>query len=86
MAKPVFDNSFDFSTMFIANNSYFYLNTHVNSYDDNGKNFIITDYSYDEESGNLKFNFTYSYSDYNDETVEVSGKVNVIVYRAQLLG
>lgn len=42
--------------------------------------FEVTDYSYDETTGAVKFNFTYSYEE-GDDTFEVSGKVNVTVYK-----
>lgn len=45
--------------------------------------FAISDYVFDTTTGILKFNFTYSYRDAStEETVHVSGKVNVIVYEA----
>lgn len=77
-------NDFNFSATVIVGNSLVYVNTYVNSTDDEGKNFIISDYSYDEANGTLKFNFTYSYIGYNDEPVELSGTVNVIAYEAEV--
>src|SRR5690606_36343536 len=37
--------------------------------------YSVTDFSYDEATGELKFNFIYT-----DEDLEIKGKVDVIVY------
>lgn len=39
--------------------------------------YSVTDFSYDEATGELKFNFIYT-----DEELEIKGKVDVIVYEA----
>lgn len=41
--------------------------------------YSVTDFSYDEATGALKFNFIYT-----DEALEIKGKVDVIVYEANL--
>lgn len=73
---------FSFGTVIIVKNSLSHIHHYVESYDENGKNFVISNYSFDEATGALKFDFTYSYADSNDESVEISGKVDVIVYHS----
>lgn len=46
--------------------------------------FTVTDFSYDEATGALKFNFIYSEEDGNGEILEIKGKVDVIVYYTPL--
>jgi hypothetical protein len=75
--------NFYFSATVIAGNSMLSLYDEVYSGNVEDRNFVITDYAYDEAKGTLKFNFTYSYTDYNDQPVTISGKVNVIVYEGQ---
>lgn len=53
----------------------------ITDFNETGNNFTISNYTYDTATGTLKFNFTYSYEVYEEETVELTGKVNVIVYK-----
>ena len=78
----VLDN-FSYSTSIIVNNSLIYVYDYVSGMEDDAENFIISGFSYNETTGALKFNFTYSYDD-GEEQREFSGKVDVIVYEAHL--
>ena len=73
---------FSFGTVIIVKNSLSHIHHYVESYDENAKNFAISNYSFDEATGALKFDFSYSYDDGDDENVEISGKVDVIIYYA----
>lgn len=76
---PVF-KSLDFAATVIYGNQLAHVSRYVSALDGEN-NFTISDYSFDAEKGALVFNFTYSYVDYNDETVEINGKVDVVVYK-----
>src|SRR5690606_34509427 len=59
----------------------FYLNGEAYELEDT---FTVSDFSYDEATGALKFNFNYSAEDSKGDMVEISGKVDVIVYEVPL--
>ena len=70
---------------FIVGGTLFQTWDHVMSEDENGKDFGISDYSFDAQTGRLRFNFTYSYDYHNGEPIQISGKVNVIVYEVPVV-
>lgn len=73
----------NFSANIITGNSLLYINGEVDTEDMEDKGFTVTNYSYNAATGAVKFDFTYSYLGYNEEMIEISGNVNVIVYEAQ---
>lgn len=75
-------DQFQFGTMLIINNTLGYINHHVSATDEGSENFVISDYSFNEETGALKFNFTYFFDDGDGGIVEISGKVDVLIYYA----
>lgn len=77
-------NRFMFQAMIIVGNAFVNVSDHVDAIDTESENFVISNYSFNEETGALTFDFTYSFQDYGDNTVELSGKVNVKVYESPL--
>lgn len=71
-------NEFEFSAAFIAGGA---INS-VSDYISMSPAFVMTDYSFNEETGELRLNFSYTFKDSRNNDVEVSGVVNAIVYYA----
>lgn len=71
---------FSFGTTLLANNTISYIYHSVYGDEDNAENFIISNASFNESTNKLQFDFSYSYVDYDDNDVTITGKVNVIVY------
>ncbi len=69
-----------FSAFLIDQNEIFFIQHGLDS-DDTENSLEISDFSYNATTGALKLNFIYSYEE-EDNTFEVSGKVDVIVYKA----
>lgn len=75
----VLDN-FELSALFIVGNTYHFAETWLDSSYPEAEDFVVTNYAFNVETGSLAFDFTYSYTDGNDESVNIVGKVNVKVY------
>lgn len=69
-------NEFEFSASFITGGA---VNS-VRDYISMTPAFVISDYSFNEETGELSVRFDYTFKDSRNNDVEVSGVVNVIVY------
>lgn len=48
-------------------------------YNNEDDDLAITNYNFNKETGKLTFNFSFSYTDYNDELVTVTGVADLIV-------
>jgi Collagen triple helix repeat (20 copies). len=70
---------FGFSALFVSGSSYNQTGTDVDYDSDNVDDFVISNYSFNQETGELSFDFTFNYEQFA-EPVELTGKVNVLVY------
>jgi hypothetical protein len=70
---------FGFSATFIVGSTYHQTGWEVDSSSDGAEGFVISNYSFNEETGELSFDFTVTYDQFG-EPVELTGKVNVLVY------
>ena len=76
--------NFELNALFIVGNTYHFAETWLESSALEAEDFVISNYAFNVETGSLTFDFTYSYSDDMEESVNIDGKVNVKVYGVPL--
>lgn len=70
------------SARFVVRNAFIDFSTYVDGAGDQIDNLVFSNYSFDEKTGALKFNFTYTEGDESSDSVRIDGKVDVKVYKS----